>query len=236
VCLSEGPVLREIVPPRARVRACAHAQARIVRREVWRRVEAPLAGGSGVFYYSRLWVGIRIHRHVRVSGRIAPTPRVVPRSEVAGIAVRSRTQRAGRASGPPCFTSSAAYWGGRRGDWFGGNFDCGDEWQARTRCGHRSVTATARLGVLSEKAPVLGVMMSVKLYALTCGTLTGEFARLMEGGQGEITVPIPVYLITQRTGTIRYGASSRLPARPRRPPWQTHDPSCSASALRRGRR
>jgi N-acyl homoserine lactone hydrolase len=43
-------------------------------------------------------------------------------------------------------------------------------------------------------------MMSVKLYALTCGTLTGEFARLMEGGQGEITVPIPVYLIEHPRG------------------------------------
>jgi hypothetical protein len=42
--------------------------------------------------------------------------------------------------------------------------------------------------------------MSVKLYALTCGTLTGEFARLMEGGQGDITVPIPAYLIEHPKG------------------------------------
>src|ERR1051325_6669760 len=42
--------------------------------------------------------------------------------------------------------------------------------------------------------------MSVKLYAFTCGTVTGEFARLMEGGEGEITVPIPVYLIEHPNG------------------------------------
>jgi hypothetical protein len=35
-------------------------------------------------------------------------------------------------------------------------------------------------------------VMSVKLYAFTCGWLTGEFGRLMEGGEGDITVPIPV--------------------------------------------
>jgi hypothetical protein len=29
--------------------------------------------------------------------------------------------------------------------------------------------------------------MTVKLYAFTCGTLTGEFAHLMEGGEGDIT-------------------------------------------------
>jgi hypothetical protein len=29
--------------------------------------------------------------------------------------------------------------------------------------------------------------MSVKLYAFTCGTVTGEFAHLMEGGEGDIT-------------------------------------------------
>src|SRR6266850_1612902 len=37
--------------------------------------------------------------------------------------------------------------------------------------------------------------MTVKLYAFTCGTVTGEFAHLMEGGEGDITVPIPVFLI-----------------------------------------
>src|SRR6202046_4434942 len=42
--------------------------------------------------------------------------------------------------------------------------------------------------------------MSVKLYAFTCGTVTGEFGRLMEGGEGDITLPIPVYLIEHPKG------------------------------------
>ena len=42
--------------------------------------------------------------------------------------------------------------------------------------------------------------MTVKLYAFTCGTLTGEFAHLMEGGEGDITVPIPVFLIEHAKG------------------------------------
>lgn len=42
--------------------------------------------------------------------------------------------------------------------------------------------------------------MSVKLFAFTCGSLTGEFARLMEGGEGHITVPVPVYLIEHAKG------------------------------------
>jgi len=42
--------------------------------------------------------------------------------------------------------------------------------------------------------------MSVKLYAFTCGTVTGEFAHLMAGGEGEITVPIPVFLIEHPKG------------------------------------
>src|ERR1700730_10066310 len=42
--------------------------------------------------------------------------------------------------------------------------------------------------------------MTVKLFAFTCGTVTGEFARLMEGGEGDITVPIPVFLIEHPKG------------------------------------
>jgi hypothetical protein len=42
--------------------------------------------------------------------------------------------------------------------------------------------------------------MTAKLYAFTCGTLTGEFAHLMEGGEGDITVPIPVFLIEHPKG------------------------------------
>jgi N-acyl homoserine lactone hydrolase len=42
--------------------------------------------------------------------------------------------------------------------------------------------------------------MTVKLYAFTCGTVTGEFARLMEGGEGDIAVPVPVFLIEHSRG------------------------------------
>src|SRR5438270_4506505 len=42
--------------------------------------------------------------------------------------------------------------------------------------------------------------MTIKLYAFTCGTVTGEFAHLMEGGEGDITVPIPVFLIEHPRG------------------------------------
>ena len=42
--------------------------------------------------------------------------------------------------------------------------------------------------------------MTLKLYAFTCGTVTGEFGRLMEGGEGDITVPIPVFLIEHPKG------------------------------------
>jgi hypothetical protein len=49
----------------------------------------------------------------------------------------------------------------------------------------------------------LEAAMTLKLYAFTCGTLTGEFAHLMEGGEGDITVPIPVFLIAN------FGVSDR---------------------------
>jgi N-acyl homoserine lactone hydrolase len=42
--------------------------------------------------------------------------------------------------------------------------------------------------------------MTVKLFAFTCGWLTGEFGHLMEGGEGDITLPIPVYLIEHPKG------------------------------------
>jgi hypothetical protein len=42
--------------------------------------------------------------------------------------------------------------------------------------------------------------MSLLLYALTCGHIGGDFGRLIEGGEGEITVPIPVFLIEHPKG------------------------------------
>jgi len=41
---------------------------------------------------------------------------------------------------------------------------------------------------------------AIKLYAFTCGSVTGDFGRLMEGGEGNITLPIPVYLIEHPKG------------------------------------
>src|SRR5690349_24746157 len=42
--------------------------------------------------------------------------------------------------------------------------------------------------------------MTVKLYAMTCGHLTGKLAYLMEGGEGEVKLPIPAYLIEHPKG------------------------------------
>jgi len=43
--------------------------------------------------------------------------------------------------------------------------------------------------------------MTVRLYAMTCGHLTGPLGRLMEGGEGEVRLPIPAYLIEHPKGT-----------------------------------
>jgi N-acyl homoserine lactone hydrolase len=42
--------------------------------------------------------------------------------------------------------------------------------------------------------------MTAKLYAMTCGRLTGELSRLMEGGEGQATLPIPAFLIEHPKG------------------------------------
>jgi hypothetical protein len=42
--------------------------------------------------------------------------------------------------------------------------------------------------------------MENRFHAFTCCTLTGEFAHLMEGGEGDITVPIPMFLIEHSRG------------------------------------
>jgi len=46
--------------------------------------------------------------------------------------------------------------------------------------------------------------MSLKVYAFTCGHLTGELAHLMEGGEGKIRLPIPAYLIEHPNGTALF--------------------------------
>jgi N-acyl homoserine lactone hydrolase len=42
--------------------------------------------------------------------------------------------------------------------------------------------------------------MKIKLYAMTCGYLTGDLGRLMEGGEGRIKLPVPAYLIEHPKG------------------------------------
>ena len=42
----------------------------------------------------------------------------------------------------------------------------------------------------------------MKLYAMTCGRLTGNLADLMQGGEGRVELPIPAYLIVHPKGTV----------------------------------
>jgi len=46
--------------------------------------------------------------------------------------------------------------------------------------------------------------MTLQVYAFTCGQVTGDFDRLMEGGEGDITVPVPVFLIEHPKGTALF--------------------------------
>ena len=46
--------------------------------------------------------------------------------------------------------------------------------------------------------------MSIKLFVMTCGRLTGDLGRLMEGGEGRADLPIPAYLIEHPKGTVLF--------------------------------
>lgn len=46
--------------------------------------------------------------------------------------------------------------------------------------------------------------MTISVYAFTCGRLTGDFGRLMEGGEGRIELPIPSYLIEHPKGRLLF--------------------------------
>jgi N-acyl homoserine lactone hydrolase len=48
------------------------------------------------------------------------------------------------------------------------------------------------------------VIMSLSVYAFTCGRLEGEFGRLMEGGEGRIAMPVPVFLIEHPKGQVLF--------------------------------
>src|SRR5262249_21546125 len=62
------------------------------------------------------------------------------------------------------------------------------------------VTRIARRGRLC--GPISSPMM--KLYAMTCGWLTGSLGFLIENGQGEITMPIPAYLVEHPKGRLLF--------------------------------
>jgi glyoxylase-like metal-dependent hydrolase (beta-lactamase superfamily II) len=46
--------------------------------------------------------------------------------------------------------------------------------------------------------------MSLRLFAFTCGRLRCDLGRLMEGGEGEVELPVPAYLIEQPKGTALF--------------------------------
>ena len=46
--------------------------------------------------------------------------------------------------------------------------------------------------------------MTLNVYALTLGHLTGDLGRLMEGGEGRVRLPIPAYLIEHPKGTALF--------------------------------
>ena len=46
--------------------------------------------------------------------------------------------------------------------------------------------------------------MNLQVYAFTCGWVTGDFGRLMEGGEGDITLPVPVFLIEHPKGSALF--------------------------------
>ncbi len=46
--------------------------------------------------------------------------------------------------------------------------------------------------------------MSLRLFAFTCGRLRGDLGRLMEGGEGQVELPVPAYLIEHPKGTALF--------------------------------
>ena len=46
--------------------------------------------------------------------------------------------------------------------------------------------------------------MSIKLHAFTCGTITGPKGHMMVGEEGEITFPVPSYLIEHPKGRVLF--------------------------------
>jgi len=63
---------------------------------------------------------------------------------------------------------------------------------------HARIHTPSPARLVRDRRQVLA--MTIKLYAFTCGTVTGDFGRLLQGGEGNITLPVPVYLIEHRNG------------------------------------
>jgi glyoxylase-like metal-dependent hydrolase (beta-lactamase superfamily II) len=64
--------------------------------------------------------------------------------------------------------------------------------------------------------------MSVKLYAMTCGELTGSLGNLFEGGEGEVRLPVPAYLVEHPKGRLLFDTGMH--------PDCQHDPEGRAGA------
>jgi len=46
--------------------------------------------------------------------------------------------------------------------------------------------------------------MTIKLHAFTCGIITGPLGHMMVGFEGEITFPVPAYLIEHPKGRVLF--------------------------------
>ena len=46
--------------------------------------------------------------------------------------------------------------------------------------------------------------MGVSLYAFTCGTLEGDFGRVMEGAAGKVVMPVPAFLVEHPKGRMLF--------------------------------
>src|SRR5882672_7228942 len=68
--------------------------------------------------------------------------------------------------------------------------------------------------------------LELKVFALTCGHLTGDLGHLMEGGEGRVRVPIPAYLIEHPKGTAVFDTGMH--------PDCQHDPAARVGARMTG--
>ena len=66
--------------------------------------------------------------------------------------------------------------------------------------------------------------MSVSVYAFTCGELEGEFSRVMVGAEGQVTMPVPVFLIEHPKGKVLFDSGLH--------PDCQHDPATRRAARR----